>query len=159
MMCGRIERRRRGRVGAAVACVIAGVAAGVVSGIAVGGVPMSSPTIQTREGADAAPQRLVATAYYGTVNVLARQTNQLKAKLTQSDGTPVPGLPIKFAISADSSYLCQAITNPDGYAECTNSPLPATVPLAQLLLGGYDAYLDGNARYLPVDAHNSVGIS
>ncbi|MBZ4319868.1 Ig-like domain-containing protein [Streptomyces huiliensis] len=104
------------------------------------------------------PERLNATAYYGTLDIVGRQTNNLKAKFTKVDGTAVAGLPVKFTVSWDRFFLCEATTDTNGYAECKNSPLPAPLPLTQLVLHGYDATFDGNHQYAPASAHNSVGV-
>jgi hypothetical protein len=105
------------------------------------------------------PERLNATAYYGSFDVLARQTSGLKAKFTKADGTPVVGLPVKFTVAGEKAFLCEATTDTNGYAECKNSGLPPLpVSAVKLLTGGYDATFDGNDRYAPVTAHNSVGV-
>lgn len=109
--------------------------------------------------AASAPERkpLRATAYYATLSIVARQVDGARVNVTQVDGTPVPGLPVKFTISGDRSYLCEAVTDPNGNAECRQAPMPIGLPLTYLLLNGYDATFDGNAHYTPVTAHNTVG--
>ncbi|WP_370420772.1 hypothetical protein AB8O64_21690 [Streptomyces sp. QH1-20] len=102
--------------------------------------------------------RLNATAYYGSLDPLARQTHGLKARFVKTDGTPVEGLPVKFTVSGEKTFLCNATTDSDGYAECKNSPLPLGVPTVKALLYGYDATFEGNAHYAPVNAHNSIGV-
>ncbi|MFC7307883.1 hypothetical protein ACFQVC_27110 [Streptomyces monticola] len=119
-------------------------------------------SVFTASGAFAAdyqgtPERLNAAAYYGSVDVLARQTHGLKAKLTKVDGSPVAGLPVTFTVAGEKTTLCEATTDTNGNAECQNSPLPLGIPTVKLVTAGYDATFDGNARYAPVSAHNSVG--
>jgi len=104
------------------------------------------------------PQRLYATAYYGTLDVIARQTLGLKARFFTLDGRAVPGLPITFVTTGERSFLCDATTDLGGYAECRNGPVPPPVSLANLLVNGYDASFDGNRWYAPVSAHNNIGV-
>ncbi|MFH8343961.1 hypothetical protein [Streptomyces sp. NPDC018045] len=107
----------------------------------------------------APPKRLNAKAYYGSFDVLARQTSGLKAKITEVDGTPVADLPVKFTVTGEKAVLCEATTNTSGYAECKKShlpPLPASA--VKLLTGGYDATFGGNPRYAPASTHNSVAV-
>ncbi|OKI01455.1 hypothetical protein A6A06_20820 [Streptomyces sp. CB02923] len=107
----------------------------------------------------AAPERLNATADYGSFDVLTRRTSGLRAKITETDGTPVAGLPVKFTVADEKALLCEATTDTDGYAECKASPLPPLpVSTIKLLTGGYDATFDGNPRYAPVSARNSIGV-
>ncbi|MFF7730843.1 hypothetical protein [Streptomyces sp. NPDC008001] len=40
---------------------------------------------------------------------------------------------MKFTVSGDKSFLCEATTDTNGYAECKNSLLPAPLPLTQLV--------------------------
>lgn len=132
---------------------IATVCAAFVLAIAPIFLPAASASASTE-----APERLNATAYYGKVNVLAREVTDPKAKFMKVDGTPVHGLPVKFTVTGEKSFLCDATTDTNGYAECRNAPIPLVIPLVQLLLSGYDATFDGNAWYTPVNAHNSVGL-
>ncbi|MFD7667686.1 hypothetical protein [Streptomyces sp. NPDC059788] len=106
-----------------------------------------------------APKHLHAAAYYGSFDVLARQTSGLRAKFTEADGTPVGGLPVKFTVAGEKAFLCEATTDTHGFAECQNSPLPPLPASAvKLLTGGYDATFDGSPRYTPASAHNSVDV-
>jgi hypothetical protein len=104
------------------------------------------------------PKRLNAVAYYGTLDVIARQTLGLRAKFTTLEGRPVGGLQITFATTGERSFLCDATTDFNGYAECRNGPVPPPVSLANLLVNGYDATFDGNRRFAPVSAHNNIGV-
>ncbi|KOU36261.1 Ig-like domain-containing protein [Streptomyces sp. WM6378] len=128
-----------------------------ITGLAMA-LALCAGVVGSAAAADHGAQRLNATAYYGSLNVLARQTHDLKAKFTRVDGSPVAGLPVKFTVTGEKAFLCEATTDTDGYAECKNSPLPAPLTLEQLLLKGYDATFDGDDRYAPVSAHNSVGL-
>ena len=104
------------------------------------------------------PARLNAVAYYGTLDVIARETLGLKARFFTYEGHPVSGLPIAFVTTGERSFLCEATTDLAGYAECRNGPVPPPVSLANLLVNGYDATFEGNRRYAPVSAHNNIGI-
>jgi hypothetical protein len=129
--------------------------------VALAALALGSPLHSTSASAldHHGPERLNATAYYGSFDVLARQTSGLKAKFTRVDGSPVAGLPVKFTAAGEKAFLCEATTDTNGYAECKNSPVPPLpVSAAKLLTGGYDATFDGNEQYAPVSAHNSVGI-
>jgi hypothetical protein len=104
------------------------------------------------------PKQLNATAYYGTLDVIARETLGLRARFVTFEGRPVAGLPITFVTTGERSYLCSATTDLNGNAECRNGPVPPPVSLANLLVNGYDATFDGNRRFAPVSAHNNIGI-
>jgi hypothetical protein len=104
------------------------------------------------------PRRLNAIAYYGTLDLIARQTLGLRARFTTLEGRPVPGLPIAFATTGERSFLCDATTDLGGYAECRNGPVPPPVSLANLLVNGYDATFEGNRWFAPVSAHNNIGV-
>lgn len=119
-------------------------------------VAAASP-VQAAEGRKG-PQRLNATAYYGTLDVIARQTLGLKARFVTLEGRPVPRLPITFVTTGERHFMCDATTDYNGYAECRNGPVPPPVSLANLLVNGYDATFEGNRRYAPVSAHNNIGI-
>jgi hypothetical protein len=112
--------------------------------------------------AEAAPsfrqQRLHATAYYGTLDVIARQTLGLRARFITLTGRPVPGLIVTFVTTGERFPLCEATTDLNGIAECANGPVPPPVSLANLLVNGYDATFYGNRRFAPVSAHNNIGI-
>jgi hypothetical protein len=110
------------------------------------------------EQAQRRPERLHAVAYYGTLDVIARQTLGLKARFVTLHGRPVAGLPVAFATTGERSFLCDATTDLAGYAECRNGPIPPPVSLANLLVNGYDATFEGSRRYAPVSAHNNIGI-
>lgn len=104
-------------------------------------------------------KRLNARAYDASFDVLARQTSGLKAKISELDGTPVAGLPVKFTVAGEKALLCEAITDTDGYAECRKSHLPPLLASAvKLLTGGYDTSFDGDTRYAPFSTHNSVAV-
>jgi hypothetical protein len=104
------------------------------------------------------PGRLHATAYYGTLDVIARQTLGLRARFVTLEGRPVPDLPIAFATTGERSFLCDATTDLSGYAECRNGPVPPPISLANLLVNGYDATFEGNRWFAPVSAHNNIGV-
>ncbi|MFI2238418.1 hypothetical protein [Streptomyces chrestomyceticus] len=107
----------------------------------------------------APPKRLNAQAYDASFDVLARQTSGLKTRISEADGTPVAGLPVKFTVAGEKALLCEAVTDTDGYAECKKSRLPSFLATAvKLLTGGYDTTFDGNTRYAPVSTHNSVAV-
>ncbi|MEV6342310.1 hypothetical protein [Actinoplanes sp. NPDC051851] len=103
-------------------------------------------------------ERLHATAYYGTLDVIARETLGLKARFITITGRPVPNLIITFVTTGERFPLCEATTDLNGYAECNNGPVPPPISLANLLVNGYDATFWGNTRYAPVSAHNNIGI-
>ena len=105
-----------------------------------------------------APRRLHATAYYGTLDVIARQTLGLKARFITLEGRPVAGLPITFVTTGERFPMCDATTDLAGYAECKNGPVPPPVSLANLLVNGYDATFEGNRWFAPASAHNNIGI-
>jgi hypothetical protein len=104
------------------------------------------------------PKRLNAVAYYGTLDVIARETLGLRARFFTFDGRPVAGLPIQFVTTGERNFLCDATTDLNGVAECRNGPVPPPVSLANLLVNGYDATFEGNRRFAPVSAHNNIGI-
>ncbi|WP_229076602.1 hypothetical protein [Actinoplanes sp. DH11] len=112
--------------------------------------------------AQAAPafqrQRLIATAYYGTLDIIARETLGLKARFITVGGRPVPNLVVNFVTTGERFPMCEATTDLNGWAECRNGPVPPPQSLANLLVNGYDAVFDGNRYYLPVSAHNNIGI-
>jgi hypothetical protein len=120
-------------------------------------VAAASP-VQAAKAPSTGPERLNATAYYGTLDVIARQTLGLKARFVTLEGYPVGRLPITFVTTGERFPLCDATTDANGYAECRNGPVPPPVSLANLLVNGYDATFDGNRRYAPVSAHNNIGI-
>ncbi|MEU4688136.1 hypothetical protein [Actinoplanes sp. NPDC023714] len=112
--------------------------------------------------AQAAPnfqrQRLIATAYYGTMDIIARETLGLKARFVTVGGRPVPNLIVNFVTTGERFPMCEATTDLNGWAECRNGPIPPPQSLANLLVNGYDAVFDGNRYYYPVAAHNNIGI-
>lgn len=103
-------------------------------------------------------QRLIATAYYGTMDVIARETLGLRARFITVGGRPVPNLIINFVTTGERFPMCEAVTDLNGWAECRNGPIPPPQSLANLLVNGYDAVFDGNAYFYPVSAHNNIGI-
>jgi hypothetical protein len=123
---------------------------------ALASVAVASPAQAAK--APFAPERLNATAYYGTLDVIARQTLGLRARFVTLRGRAVPGLPITFVTTGERSFLCDATTDLNGYAECRNGPVPPPISLANLLVNGYDATFDGNRWFAPVSAHNNIGI-
>jgi hypothetical protein len=112
--------------------------------------------------AQAAPnvqrQRLIATAYYGTMDIIARETLGLKARFITVGGRPVPNLIVNFVTTGERFPMCEATTDLNGWAECRNGPIPPPQSLANLLVNGYDAVFDGNRYFYPVSAHNNIGI-
>jgi len=104
------------------------------------------------------PRQLNATAYYGTLDVVARETLGLRARFFTIEGRPVARLPIAFVTTGERSFLCHATTDYNGYAECRNGPVPPPVSLLNLLINGYDATFEGNRLYAPVSAHNNIGV-
>ncbi|WP_436527222.1 hypothetical protein [Actinoplanes sp. HUAS TT8] len=125
---------------------------------ALAGLAASSPAQAAPSAPRFGPVRMNATAYYGTLDVIARETLGLKAHFTTWDGHPVAGLPIQFTTTGERFPLCEATTDFGGWAECKNGPVPPPVSLANLLVNGYDAVWLGNRRFAPVSAHNNIGI-
>ncbi|MEV6300759.1 hypothetical protein AB0M02_15225 [Actinoplanes sp. NPDC051861] len=107
----------------------------------------------------APPLRLNAVAFYAKVDLLGRQISGFKAKFTQVNGRPAPGLPIRFVVSGEQYLLCEATTDTNGYAECRVGPLPSGISAIKLVLSGYDATFDGGRWYAPASAHNTVGLA
>jgi hypothetical protein len=104
------------------------------------------------------PVRIHAVAYYGTLDIIARETLGLKARFFTLQGQPLAGLPVQFVTTGERFPMCDATTDYAGYAECRNGPVPPPVSLANLLVNGYDATFEGNRSYAPVSAHNNIGI-
>ncbi|MEU7904354.1 hypothetical protein [Actinoplanes sp. NPDC049118] len=104
------------------------------------------------------PMRLNAVAYYGTMDVIARETLGLRARFTTIDGRPVAGLPIQFVTTGERWFMCEATTDLNGFAECRNGPIPPPISVLNLLVNGYDAIFEGNRWFRPVMAHNNIGV-
>jgi len=129
----------------------------LAAAVTLAGIAAASPA-QAAPAPKASPIRMNATAYYGTLDVIARETLGLKAHFTTWDGRPVANLPIQFTTTGERFPLCEATTDFGGWAECKNGPVPPPVSLANLLVNGYDAVWLGNRRFAPVSAHNNLGI-
>ena len=127
-------------------------AAAVVSAATVAPAPAQAAE------ANLAPKRMNAVAYYGTLDIIARETLGLRARFFTYDGHPVAGLPIQFVTTGERNFLCEATTDFNGFAECRNGPVPPPQSLANLLVNGYDAVWEGNRKFAPVSAHNNIGI-
>ncbi|MEU4216606.1 hypothetical protein [Actinoplanes sp. NPDC026623] len=104
------------------------------------------------------PRRLNAVAYYGTLDVIARETLGIRARFTTIEGRPVVGLPVQFVTTGERWFMCEATTDFNGFAECRNGPIPPPISLANLLVNGYDAIFEGNRWFRPVMAHNNIGV-
>ncbi|GAA2669916.1 hypothetical protein Apa02nite_016950 [Actinoplanes palleronii] len=129
----------------------------LAAAVTLAGIAAASPA-QAAPAPKTSPIRMNATAYYGTLDVIARETLGLKAHFTTWDGRPVANLPIQFTTTGERFPLCEATTDFGGWAECKNGPVPPPVSLANLLVNGYDAVWLGNRRFAPVSAHNNIGI-
>ncbi|GID95286.1 hypothetical protein ACFQFC_33000 [Amorphoplanes digitatis] len=126
--------------------------------IAVALISVATASPAQAVGAQPPPQRLHATAYYGTLDVIAREVLNLRTRITTLDGRPVPGLPVSFVTTGERWFMCEATTDWNGVAECRNGPIPPPISLANLLVNGYDAIFSGNRWFRPVMAHNNIGI-
>ncbi|GLY05728.1 MULTISPECIES: hypothetical protein [Actinoplanes] len=130
---------------------------GLAAALATAAVVTAAPT-PAQAAPEVRPIRLNATAYYGTMDIIARETLDLRARFFTYDGRPVAGLPVQFATTGERWLLCEATTDFNGYAACRNGPIPPPVSTLNLLVNGYDAIFEGNRRFAPVSAHNNIGI-
>ncbi|MFD9637551.1 hypothetical protein [Streptomyces violascens] len=105
------------------------------------------------------PERLNTTAYYGSFDILARQTNGLNAKFTKVDGTPVAGLPVRFTVAGEKARAAPVAQEGPGNVDAAPRQMLWTPPKAPsprpaaTCSASRSARPDWRSRRRPKDAH------
>ncbi|MGW3209399.1 hypothetical protein [Streptomyces sp. NPDC001135] len=109
---------------------------------------------QPNGGTDKEYPQLTAATVKGTV--MGQAQAQISAKLIDSDGEPIKGVPITFTVGS-GRQIGIGVTDATGVAHLdSGSNLLDPILWAQALGSGYEAQFQGNKKYMPALAHGKI---
>ncbi|ANP54888.1 hypothetical protein J2Z21_001450 [Streptomyces griseochromogenes] len=109
---------------------------------------------QTNGSTEKEYPQLTAATVKGTV--MGQAQAQISAKLIDSDGEPIKGVPITFTVGA-GRQIGIGVTDATGVAHLdSGSNLLDPLLWAQAIGSGYEVQFQGNKKYMPALAHGKI---
>ncbi|MEU9119631.1 hypothetical protein AB0C96_07185 [Streptomyces sp. NPDC048506] len=116
--------------------------------------PQPQPYYPPQHDGEKEYPQLTAATVKGTV--LGQAQAQISAKLIDSDGEPIKGVPITFTVGS-GRQIGIGVTDATGVARLdSGSNLLDPLLWAQALGSGYEVQFQGNKKFMPALAHGKI---